>query len=317
MLRAVSPGIRAIYVDRGRQHHQAMGLTESGPMDEYAFLWSNRLLANPCSSAALEITMGLARFEALTDSVMAICGADFAAAINGRPLDNWSSFNLVKGDLLTFKASQRRGIVAYLAIKGGFHCPNLFSSCCTVEREGLGGNNQGQKLIKGETLHATQASLSGPDTVLRTVAPELIPNYANDQPITLRFIPGYQWPLFAARQQQHFVTTAYAVTDQSDRMGIRLRGPGLSTQTKSMISEAIALGAIQVPPDGLPIVLMRDRQTIGGYPKLGTVLSTDIERLAQAMPGQTLRFSPVPLQLAYQERVSRERFFRPTDATKK
>lgn len=298
----------ALFIDRGRIQQQSLGLTQSGPMDEYAFLWANKLLGNELNAACIEITFGKFSVTALQRCQVAITGANFNARLNQHHLANWETVSLNKGDELFFDGPQMHGTRAYLAIKGGFDCPKPFQSACTVKRERLGGSNEGETLQVGEKLSALVEQAQA-QTVNISVYPELIRAYNNRTTVHCRFIPACQWLLFSSQDQQGFLNQAYRISSQSDRMGVRLEGKKLKPYNGGIISEGIALGAIQVPPDGQPIVLMRDRQTIGGYPKLGTVLSTDIEKIGQAMPGQTIQFHVSDIKTAYEERVQRERFF--------
>lgn len=308
LLTVTKASFPAIFVDRGRVQQQALGLTQSGPMDEYAYLWANKLLGNDLNAACIEITLGKFSLIALQRCQLAITGANFNAHLNQRKLANWETISLIKGDQLVFDGPQMRGARAYLAVKGGFDCPKPFNSVCTVKRESLGGYKQGEALQLGDKLKSAhqQAQIQ---TVNISVYPELVRVYDNKTTIQCRFIPTSQWSLFSSQDQQNFVNQTYRISSQSDRMGVRLEGQQLKPYNDGIISEGIALGAIQVPPDGQPIVLMRDRQTIGGYPKLGTVLSTDIEKIGQAMPGQTIQFQLSDIKTAYEARVQREQFF--------
>jgi biotin-dependent carboxylase-like uncharacterized protein len=310
LLKITKANFSALFTDRGRVQQQSLGLTQSGPMDEYAFLWANKLLGNDLNAACIEITFGKFSVKALQRCQVAITGANFNARLNQHNLANWETLYLKEGDELHFDGPQMNGTRAYLAIKGGFDCPKPFQSACTVKRENLGGFNDGEALKIGDKLSSlveqTQAQ-----TVNISVYPELIRAYNNRTTIHCRFIPSCQWPLFSRQDQQHFLNQIYRINSQSDRMGVRLEGEKLKPYNSGIISEGIALGAIQVPPDGQPIVLMRDRQTIGGYPKLGTVLSTDVDKIGQAMPGQKIQFHVSDIKTAYEERVQRELFFDP------
>jgi len=298
----------ALILDRWRIQQQSLGLTQSGPMDEYAFLWANKLLGNDLNAACIEITFGKFSVKALQRCQLAITGANFNARLNQADLANWETLSLKKGDELVFDGPKMQGVRAYLAIKGGFDCPKPFHSACTVKRENLGGFNDGNALQVGEKLSSRTEQIQT-QTVNISVYPKLIRAYDNKATIHCRFIPACQWSMFSSQDQQRFLSQEYRISSQSDRMGVRLEGQQLKPYSEGIISEGIALGAIQVPPDGQPIVLMRDRQTIGGYPKLGTVLSTDIEKIGQAMPGQKIQFHVSDIQTVYSERVQRAQFF--------
>ena len=308
VLEVTKANFLALFIDRGRVQQQSIGLTQSGPMDEYAFLWANKLLGNELNAACIEVSFGKFVLKARQRCQLAITGADFKVKLNQQALHNWETVSLKMGDELSFDGPQMQGTRAYVAIKGGFECPKPFNSACTVKRESLGGFDFGNGLKTGDRLASCVPQVSN-QTVNISVYPQLIRAYNNHESIICRFIPACQWPLFSSQEQQRFLQQAYRISSESDRMGFRLQGEKLNTYSDGIISEGIALGAIQVPPDGQPIVLMRDRQTIGGYPKLGTVLSTDIEKLAQAMPGQKVSFELADIQTAYQERLQREQFF--------
>jgi len=310
LLEITKANFPALFIDRGRVQQQSLGLTQSGPMDEYAFLWANKLLGNELNAACIEITFGKFSLKVLQRCQVAITGANFNARLNQDDLTNWETVSLIKGDELVFDGPKMKGTRAYLAIKGGFDCPKPFQSACTVKRENLGGFKQGEALQEGDKL-TSLVEQSQAQTVNISVYPELIRTYNNKETIHCRFIPSCQWSLFSSQDQQRFLNQKYQISSQSDRMGIRLEGKKLKPYNDGIISEGIALGAIQVPPDGQPIVLMRDRQTIGGYPKLGTVLSTDIEKIAQAMPGQKIQFHLSDIKTAYEARIQREQFFDP------
>ena len=302
----------ALFIDRGRVQQQSLGLTQSGPMDEYAFLWANKLLGNDLNAACIEITFCKFSVKALQRCQVAITGANFNARLNECDLANWETLALKKGDELSFDGPKMKGTRGYLAIKGGFDCPKPFHSAYTVKRESLGGFNHGEALQAGDKL-SSLVEQSQTQMVNFSVYPELIRTYNNKETILCRFIPSYQWTLFSTQDQQRFLSQQYQINSQSDRMGVRLEGEKLKPFSDGIISEGIALGAIQVPPDGQPIVLMRDRQTIGGYPKLGTVLSVDIEKLGQAMPGQKVQFYVSDIKTAYALRIQREQFFDPNN----
>ena len=310
LLEVIKASYSAIFIDRGRLQQQSLGLTQSGPIDEYAFLWANKLLGNHLNDASIEITFGKFSVKALHPCQVAITGANFNACLNQQPLANWETISLKQGDELVFDGPKMQGTRAYLAIKGGFDCPKPFHSACTVKRENLGGFQSGEALLVGDLLTACEEQ-TGTHLINISVNPELIRTYDNHMTIHCRFIPGCQWTFFSSQDKQLFLKQYYQMSPQSDRMGIRLEGERLKPYSEGIISEGIALGAIQVPPDGQPIVLMRDRQTIGGYPKLGTVLSTDIEKIGQAMPGQKIQFHLSDINTAYEARIQRERFFAP------
>ncbi|MEN0106198.1 MAG: allophanate hydrolase, partial [Pseudomonas sp.] len=189
----------------------------------------------------------------------------------------------------------QQGLRAYLAAPGGFACPLTLGSASTVSRDGLGGlQGDGQALVSGDRL-AWSASTVAP----RQIPPERIPDLSLKQPLEL--ILGAQHGEFSGQALFDLFNCPWQLDSRADRMGIRLLGPALAYQGAGLISEGIPLGAVQVPPDGQPIVLLNDRQTIGGYPRVGALTPESLARLAQAQPGDGVRFRPV-LQAGAQAR---------------
>jgi biotin-dependent carboxylase-like uncharacterized protein len=299
----IKPGFLTLLQDYGRYGMQHLGMATGGPLDEHAFLWANRLLDNHYNCAALEITLGPVRLHALQAVQIAIAGADFAARINQQPIVPWRSYWIEAGDELSFAAA-RSGVRAYLAVGGGFEAKLQHGSCATVIRERCGGlQGDGRRLEAGDRLECRPAS---PGPVLQ-VPPRYVPDYG--APLRLRLLPSYQYDQFDAAQVRRFFSSDYQVSPHSDRMGYRLSGPEIRASLDGIISEGIAYGAVQVPGDGQPIVLLRDRQTIGGYPKIGCVASLDAAQLAQRGPGAVIRFTPGDFAEVEAERLAFNRFF--------
>lgn len=300
-LRVRTPGILSMVQDLGRFGYQHLGVTTGGAADEHAFLWANRLLCNPANSAVLEICFGGLQLEAQVTTRIAVTGTNLQASLNGVALAPWQSFNINPGDHLQLGYA-KSGVRAYLAVQGGFLVEPTLGSVATVTRECLGGlNGRGSPLQEGDCLPCSAAD---PSWATR-VPPRFIPAYG--QPLTLRVIEGQQHRLFDRDDLERFYSTTYQITDQSDRMGVRVSGAPLWPKVDGIISEGVSFGTVQVPPDGQPIILLKDRQTIGGYPKLGTVLPLDAFALSQRQPNTSLRFEPIELQDA--QRIMR-RFYR-------
>jgi len=301
-LKVVRPGILSLLQDSGRFGVAHQALCQGGPMDEHAYSWANRLLGNPMHSPAVEITVGQACFEAQTDITVAITGADLDARIDGHPSRPWRSYRLHAGQQLQF-LRPRRGLRAYLAVAGGFQAPRPFGSAACVPRDRLGGLDGGP-LKAGDLLVSPNGVSARPD---RQTPPRFVPDY--QAPLRLRVIPGYQYGRFSEAARTRLLESEYRISNQSDRMGCRLEGEALACEVDGVISEGIALGAVQVPADGQPIILLRDRQTLGGYPKLGCVCRRDLSALAQRPPGTPLRFDLIELQQASREWLAFARFF--------
>ncbi len=228
------------------------------------------------------------------DCVLALAGADLDARVDDQPVAPWRSFALGKGQRLTLK-QPKLGVRAYLAAPGGFLGEDVLGSCATVVREALGGmDGQGAALTKGQAL-----AFTGSDATLREVSQALRPQYA-EKPV-LDLVMGAQIGDFSGSSLFEAFNREWTLDCRADRMGIRLLGPQLVYQGAPMISEGIPLGAVQVPPDGQPIVLLNDRQTIGGYPRLGALTPLALAQLAQCMPGAVVRFRAVVQDEAWPE----------------
>lgn len=301
-LKVIKPGVLATLQDWGRYGQRVNGLSAGGPMDEHAFLWVNRLLDNAPKTCMIEITIGMASFESQVNSTIAVCGADMGLKINNKPAACWSTHTVKAGDILQF-SSARIGLRAYLGIAGGFKVDPVFASSATVVREHLGGLN-GKALQQNDVIRAQN---SGPLNYQRRVPYQFISNC--EQPAILRFIPGYQFELFKKSQRDAFITNAYTVSQRLDRMGCQILGEKIIYDGTGIISEGIALGSIQIPPDGQPIILLKDSGSIGGYPKLGCISRIDLNRLAQCRPGDRINFQAIDPDTAARELMEFYDFF--------
>ncbi|CAM3969044.1 biotin-dependent carboxyltransferase family protein [Ectopseudomonas alcaliphila] len=271
--------------DGGRFGVRHLGVTQCGALDWIAHRWANWLLGNPLAAAVVEITLGNAEFECSRDATLALTGADLGARLDEQPLTPWCSFEVRKGQRLSF-AQPRQGARAYLAAPGGFKAPLVLGSCASMLREGLGGlQGDGRALAVGDALGWT-----GSTSATRQMPAECTPEY-QDAP-SLQLVLGAQIGDFRGQSLFDAFNSQWLIDQRADRMGIRLNGPQLQCQRGSMISEGIPLGAVQVPPDGQPIILLNDRQTIGGYPRLGALTPQAVARLAQCLPGQSVHLTP-------------------------
>jgi biotin-dependent carboxylase-like uncharacterized protein len=231
----------------------------------------------------VEASFGGLELEALTDTLIAITGGDQPLSINGEEFPTWCSHRIKKGDRISLGFAQQF-CRSYLAVAGGFQVEPRFGSTATVVREGIGG-------LDGGKLDVAQLLPCRSEKALPCLRLAKPPQYSSR--IEIRVIPGYQQPFFGDLQQRRFFSGEYTVTDRADRMGYRLEGPVIECEIEGILSEGICSGAIQIPADGQPIVLLQDRQTIGGYPKIGAALSLDTARLAQLMPGGCVRFTVI------------------------
>lgn len=282
--------------DRGRFGVRHLGVTQGGAADWLSMAWANWLLGNSPDAAVIEITLGGLTLVAQDDCTLALAGADLAGAVDGQVLKPWRSFALKKGQTLTL-AQPLLGARAYLAAPGGFEAPQVLGSCATVAREQLGGpDGFGRGLAAGAELN-----YAGHGQPLRELAGELQPVFSPNP--ALDVVLGAQIGAFSGQSTFDAFNSPWTLDTRADRMGIRLLGPALVYQGAPMISEGIPLGAIQVPPDGQPIVLLNDRQTIGGYPRLGALTPLALARLAQCLPGEGVTMRPTTQEAAQRQMV--------------
>jgi len=284
-LRVERAGPQALIQDAGRFGVRHLGVTQGGALDWISLGWANWLLGNPPETPGLEIAIGDLELRIEASARLALAGADLGATLDGRPLPNNASFAVEAGQRLAF-AAPVRGLRAYLAVPGGIDAEPVLGSVATVTREGLGGlDGHGRALAAGDILG--WQGQGGADRVLP--GDVVLPPAAGT---TLALVPGAQIAHFAGDSVFAAFNREWRVDDRADRMGVRLRGPELHCRLSGMISEGIPLGAVQVPADGQPIVLLNDRQTIGGYPRLGALTPLACARLAQLAPGESLRLTP-------------------------
>jgi biotin-dependent carboxylase-like uncharacterized protein len=290
--------------DAGRFGVRHLGVTQGGAADWRSMAWANWLLGNSLDAPVIEITLGGFAVVAQEECLLALAGADLDARIDGEALAPWRSFRLLKGQRLQF-TQPLLGARAYLAAPGGFNAPKVLGSSATVVREELGGlDGLGRALGKGVGL-----SYSGsPVMSLRELTAGQRPDLALDAPLDL--VLGAQIGEFSGQSLFDAFNSPWSLDSRGDRMGIRLLGPQLHYLGRPMISEGIPLGAVQVPPDGQPIVLLNDRQTIGGYPRLGALTPLALARLAQCLPGAQVRLRPVVQDVAHREHVGYLRRFK-------
>ena len=282
--------------DVGRFGVRHLGVTQGGALDWVSMSWANKLLNNALNAAVIEVTLGGLTLLAESDCCLALAGADLGAVLDDRPIAPWRSFFVRKGQQLRF-TRPITGARAYLAAPGGFAAVDVLGSCATVAREGLGGlEGSGKALVEGDQL-----TYSGASFQLHALPDHLIPDVSDQRPLDV--VLGAQIGQFSGLSLFDAFNSDWTLDSRADRMGMRLLGPELVYQGKPMISEGIPLGAIQVPPDGQPIILLNDRQTIGGYPRLGALTPLSLARLAQKLPGSVVRMKAVVQDVAHREQV--------------
>lgn len=284
--RVIKSGLLSLIQDRGRFGLQNMGISTGGPIDPLAAAWANRLLGNVNNEALIEVSMGGLQLEAQTDTNIAITGGDMPLYINGQPCELWRSYMVRCGDKIELGYC-REACRCYVAVTGGFVIEPQLGSVATVAREGLGGL-RGKALQVGDFLPCIEPSSVQP---LWRLPENYRPYYSSHKP--LRVIPSYQYRDFSREQKRQFYRSEYQLSQQCDRMGYRLLGAKVEAVRRQFLSEGICLGAVQIPADGQPIVLMNDHQSMGGYPKIATVLSLDLAKFGQMLAGAAVRFIPI------------------------
>jgi biotin-dependent carboxylase-like uncharacterized protein len=297
VIRIVDGGPLTTVQDPGRTGHLRYGIPPSGPMDRDAFVVANRLVGNPDGAAAVECAFSGPRFEVDRPCAIAVTGADMTVTVRGERAARGRTIPLRAGDQVRLGAA-RGAVFTYVAFSGGIDVPSVLGSRATYTRGRLGGF-AGRALRKGDALSVFDAPLP---PVRRVVEPE---DADAGLEVTVRVVLGPEADRFTEDGLQTFLSSAYEMLPQSDRMGARLRGPRIAhVRGHDIVSNGIALGTVQVPGDGQPIVLLLDRQSAGGYTKIATVCSFDIGRLAQQKPGRHVRFQAIDIAEAH--RLARE-----------
>lgn len=288
------PGLFTTVQDEGRYGYQQFGVTPSGPMDARSFHIANLLVGNDLGEGALEMTFQGPTMKFEEANIVAVTGADMKPTLNGKPVPMYEAFAVEKDDVLKFQFAMN-GSRGYVAFAGGLDIPLLMESKSTLASKGLGGVD-GRKLQKDDHIGFAAPKTELPHMKSRKVAKPEFPN----KEVVLRVIRGPQDDCFSEEEIRKFFWHGFKITNEFDRMGCRLERsePVKHLQDGNIISDGIACGSIQVPTNGQPIIMLADRQTVGGYTKIGTVISVDLPKLAQAKPGMHVRFVEVSLELA-------------------
>ena len=301
-LEIIEPGMFTTVQDRGRYGYQRFGVPVSGAMDEFALRAANLLVGNDQGAAGLEITVVGPCIRFTANTWIAVTGADLSPRLDGLPLPRWQTVEVRDGSMLSFY-KRRDGMRAYLAVAGGIGVPMVMGSRSTYLKSAIGGF-QGRAIRKGDVIPTLPSRLGDRFVKRRLPHGSEAPTYGGYHEI--RFIVGPQHKAFRAEAIMTLLDSMYVISLNSDRMGYKLDGPKIMHRTvPDIVSDGNPLGAIQVPGDGVPIILLADRGTTGGYTKIATVISADIGTVAQAAPGQSVTFRAVTVEDAHQ--VFRER----------
>jgi antagonist of KipI len=301
-IRVIKPGMLTTIQDCGRWGLQSRGVPVAGPMDPVSHRLANALVGNDGGAATLEITLLGPELEFAAERVIAVAGAEFEMTLDNKPVPMHAPFIVSAESRLRFGA-RRRGVRAYLAIAGGIAIPPTLGSRSTHLISAMGG-------IDGRALRAGDLLPIGDGSRVRRSASALSESLLPlpDHHARIRVLPGPQADYFAADALDALQSGSYLIGQNSDRMGFRLLGPRLPhARGADIISDATPLGVLQVPASGQPILLMADRQTSGGYPKIATVISADISVAGQLGPGDTIEFAVCDPREALAALIAQER----------
>jgi len=307
-VRVLRPGLLTTVQDHGRHGFQRVGLCPGGAMDPVSLALANALVGNPPEEAALEITVIGPELLFERDTLVAVCGAEFQGSFpHNRPVlaPAGTRFNVGRAT---------RGARAYIAVAGGFAVDPVLGSRSTY-LPGRFGGFEGRALKHGDVLALRDGSAAKKFSALKKTkegtvkwsAPPL--TLPDREPILVHVIEGQHFASFDSNSQRAFFDTVWRVAPDSNRMGFRLSGPPLGRpQGDEILSGPTCLGSVQVPPSGVPIALMADHQTTGGYPRIAEIASADVARLAQLAPGGKVHFAKCSLEIAGElRRDARER----------
>lgn len=305
------PGIHTTVQDLGRPGWQHVGVPVGGAMDPCAHRIANMLVGNGADAAALECTLGGLALQFDADTLVALAGRDITASLDGKPILPWRPFVANPGELLVLHTGCRTSI----AVGGGIDVPCVLDGRGTSLRAAFGGwmgraLRRDDRLPVGAPSPMTRHIVEALARRVRHIAnwsasPALRPPYSASP--TVRLIEGPEFALLTEASRERFLDDTFRIAPESDRMGFRLTGTPLTLSApREMLSSGVTAGTIQLPPGGAPILLMADRQTTGGYPRLGDVIAVDLPLVAQLRPGDHIRFAVTTLDQAHRWYRQRE-----------
>lgn len=301
VIKVIKPGFQTTIQDLGRFGYSHLGISISGPADPVSFRIGNILLGNPQTAPALELTLVGGEFEFQHEAIIAITGSNFQPTLNGKPIQLWSTQKVREGEILKFLATQE-GARCYLCVQGGFQVDKILGSVSTHLLTKLGGM-QGRALIKGDLLQ--HQSVVKMDFIHRHLKKEIEAELMNRKIIHVTYAP--QTDYFSDETLNVFSSSIYTVSEEANRMGLRLDGHSLPRiKANEIITEGVTLGAVQVSHNGKPIILFVEHQTTGGYPKIANVISADIHRVGQLRPRDEIKFHFVTVEEAYKGKLHLE-----------
>ncbi|MBD3615117.1 MAG: biotin-dependent carboxyltransferase family protein [Gracilimonas sp.] len=289
-LEVLDGGLITTVQDKGRFGYRNFGIPVSGVMDEHAYQLANRLVANPKDAPVLEFTVQGGTFRFHTQAVIGITGAEADIFVNDHASQTNRTIAVNVGDIVKI-SRVKAGCRIYMAIAGEWEIEKIMDSYSTCMPAGFGGF-KGRKLKKGDVIFW---KLSSEEIKTREVPKEFIPHYSTRQKI--RIIAGPEWDWLTENQQLFFLETGFKISTQSNRMGIRLESEAkIQTEKREMKSAPVVPGIIQLPQDGNPIILMKDAQSVGGYPRIAKVIDADLWRLGQIWSGNEISFNLIGMK---------------------
>jgi antagonist of KipI len=310
-----APGLLTTVQDLGREGFGPMGVSPSGAADAVALRIGNRLVGNEEGAAGLEMTLLGGTFAFPDGAMVALAGSDFGATLDSKAVETWAAFEAKPGRVLRMGPT-RSGARCYLCVRGGIETKLFLGSGSTHLLTGLGGH-EGRALKKGDVLTSGTGILACSLGAAATIDERRLASRALEKVKprkVLRVTPGPQSDWFSEAEQKIFYGSTYRVAEESNRMGIRLQGPVIAAPTGGeMVSEGVALGAVQVPEGGQPIILFVEQQTTGGYPKIANVISVDFHSLGQLRPRDEIRFEQVDWETARALLVEQEKLLASPD----
>ncbi|GAB6433363.1 biotin-dependent carboxyltransferase family protein [Bacillus luti] len=301
--------------DLGRSHYQQYGVPVGGAMDQNALRMINMLVGNEENEAGLEMTIMGPKLLIKKTTLLAISGADMEPLLNGERIPLWRPILAEEGSMLCF-GKAKSGCRAYVTFAGGIHIDRTMGSKSTYIRAAIGGI-EGRMLKKGDYFQIGTGADIASRFIQRlhdeervkmkwAICNDALPKYKK-HPI-LRVITDFEYDQFTESSKDSFFTKEYKVSNYADRMGYRLDGEVLNRVVeKEILSSPVTFGTIQVPNGGQPIILMADRQTTGGYPRIGNVISVDLPLLAQLKPGDCVSFEKITIEEAEQLYIEQEK----------
>jgi antagonist of KipI len=308
LIEVLAPGLFTTVQDLGRPGYGPIGVSASGAADPTGLRLANVLLGNPQNSAGLEMTLQGGQFLFPEGGVVALGGSDFGAEVDGQAIAPWTVYSIPAGRILKCGRS-RSGARCYVCVRGGIRVPLILGSASTHILSGLGGF-EGRALRRGDRLEIGPEP-AGP--ARRSLHPDLMPLMTGHAVIRVTSGPQAEW--FTEASVASFYASTYTVTADANRMGIRLSGAPLQLAiTSELISEGVALGCVQAPAGGQPLILFVEQQTTGGYAKIANVIAADLPALGQLKPGDQIRFERVDLREARELLYIQERWINSPNA---